>query len=71
MLNNSCTVDLIVNLKESGMKKSYPNLRKYLGTSLEILRATRSQLLQPTTSQKFEFMAAEYEVGKLATLQDI
>ena len=25
---NSCIVDLIVNFKESGMKKSYPNLKK-------------------------------------------
>jgi len=71
MLNNSCIVEVIVNLKESRMRKSYPNLKKYLRTFLEILRENRSQFLQSITSQKFEFMAAEYEVGKLATLQDI
>jgi hypothetical protein len=27
-VENSCIVDLIVNLKENGMKKSYPNLKK-------------------------------------------
>ena len=71
-MNNSCIVDLRVNLNESGMKKPYPNLEKYLGTFLEILRETRrSQFLQSATSLKFEFMAAEYEVGKLTTLQDI
>jgi hypothetical protein len=62
MLNNSYIVDLIINLKESGMKKSNLNLKKYLGNFLEILRETRSQFLQSTTSQKFEFMAVEYEV---------
>jgi hypothetical protein len=45
--------------------------KKYLGNFLEILRETRSQFLRSSTSQKFEFMAAEYEVVKLATLQDI
>jgi hypothetical protein len=27
-VENSCIVDQIANLKETGMKKSYPNLKK-------------------------------------------
>jgi hypothetical protein len=38
MFNHSSIVELIVNLEESGSKKSYPNLKKYLGTFLDALR---------------------------------